>query len=116
MPSRPPIHGAVRRQREVKASRAAYDDRRGTSTERGYDSRWRKARLGFLAKHPLCEECNRQGRIVAATVVDHVVPHCGDQVLFWQRSNWEAKCKSCHDRKTAREDGGFGNRLPTTKR
>ncbi|WP_390622926.1 HNH endonuclease [Ralstonia syzygii] len=47
--------------------------------------------------------------MVPATVVDHIVPHKGDQHLFWRRSNWQALCKACHDRKTAREDGGFAN-------
>jgi 5-methylcytosine-specific restriction protein A len=28
---------------------------------------------------------------------------------FWQVSNWEALCRMCHDVKTAKEDGGFGN-------
>ncbi|WP_304879789.1 HNH endonuclease [uncultured Parasutterella sp.] len=29
--------------------------------------------------------------------------------MFWDESNWQALCKRCHDRKTAAEDGGFGN-------
>ena len=41
-------------------------------------------------------------------VVDHIIPHKGDKVLFWDRSNWQPLCKTCHDTKTAREDGGFG--------
>jgi 5-methylcytosine-specific restriction protein A len=36
-------------------------------------------------------------------VVDHVVPHRGDAVLFWNKRNWAALCKPCHDAKTARE-------------
>lgn len=47
--------------------------------------------------------------IVASAVVDHIVPHKKDQKLFWRRSNWQALCKPCHDRKTATEDGGFAN-------
>jgi 5-methylcytosine-specific restriction protein A len=49
-----------------------------------------------------------------ASVVDHIVPHRGDMALFWDRSNWQAMSKLCHDRKTARENGGFGN-LPATR-
>jgi 5-methylcytosine-specific restriction protein A len=41
--------------------------------------------------------------VVPATIVDHVVPHRGDQRLFWDQGNWAPACKSCHDRKTARE-------------
>lgn len=37
------------------------------------------------------------GRYVAATVVDHIVPHRGDMKLFWDRDNWQALCKACHD-------------------
>ena len=36
-------------------------------------------------------------------VVDHVVPHRGDQRLFWDERNWAPACKPCHDAKTARE-------------
>lgn len=43
-----------------------------------------------------------------ATVVDHIVPHCGNQQLFWDTDNWQPLCKKHHDRKTATEDGGFG--------
>ena len=46
----------------------------------------------------------KQGKYVKATVVDHVVPHRGDEQLFWDRSNWRALCKRCHDQKTRRED------------
>lgn len=75
-----------------------------------YNSRWRKLRKEFLKEHPLCEACKEHGVIKAATVVDHVVPHKGNERLFWDESNWQALCKSCHDRKTAKEDGRFGNK------
>jgi 5-methylcytosine-specific restriction protein A len=41
-------------------------------------------------------------------VVDHIVPHKGEKVAFWNRANWQPLCKRCHDIKTATEDGGFG--------
>jgi 5-methylcytosine-specific restriction protein A len=41
--------------------------------------------------------------------VDHIIPHKGNKGLFWTRFNHQALCKSCHDRKTATEDGGFGH-------
>lgn len=84
-------------------------DRRPSASDRGYDWRWRKARDSYLAKHPLCVECVREGRTVAATVVDHIEPHKGDQVKFWDQGNWQSLCKTHHNVKTAREDGGFGN-------
>lgn len=81
---------------------------RGTAHERGYTSAWAKARAAYLSAHPLCVVHRAQGALVAATVVDHKVPHRGDKTLFWASGNWQALCKSCHDRKTATEDGGFG--------
>jgi 5-methylcytosine-specific restriction protein A len=42
-------------------------------------------------------------------VVDHIIPHKGDKDLFWDSNNWQPLCKTCHDEKTAREDGAFGN-------
>lgn len=54
--------------------------------------------------HPLCVQCAKQGKYVRATVVDHIIPHRGDQKLFWDQNNWQALCKSCHDKKTLTED------------
>lgn len=68
-----------------------------SSTERGYGSRWQKARATYLKAHPLCAEHMRRGQVVAATVVDHIVPHRGDQQLFWDKANWQSLCKRCHD-------------------
>ena len=88
------------------------DQRRGTAASRGYGAKWRRARAAYLAAHPLCEckECMAgEIRVRAAMVVDHKIPHKGDMKLFWDRSNWQAMSKPCHDKKTASEDGGFGN-------
>ena len=76
------------------------DRQRGGAAARGYDTRWREARAIFLEQHPLCAFCQTEGKIVPATVVDHIIPHRGDQRLFWDQNNWEPLCKECHDRKT----------------
>lgn len=95
-----------------KVVRKEQDDRRGSSTERGYDNRWRKARAAYLRKHPLCVHCAMLKRVVAASVVDHIEPHrlmdalqSGDEhriararYLFWDvDNNWASLCKPCHD-------------------
>ena len=84
------------------------DKERGTAHQRGYGSRWRKARATYLSHRPLCVMCEQEGKIVQAIVVDHKVPHKGDQDLFWDKNNWQPLCKRHHDIKTAKEDGGFG--------
>lgn len=91
---------------------AKQDTRRESSYRRGYTSRWAKARRAFLMEHPVCEcpECQASGQPLPADVVDHIIPHRGDPVLFWDRNNWQAMNHVCHNKKTAREDGGFGNK------
>ena len=93
----------------IKVVTRQHDERRESSTQRGYSYKWQQARKGFLAKHPLCAECERQGRIAAATDLDHIIPHKGDMVKFWDSSNWQGLCRPHHSEKTASEDGGFGN-------
>jgi len=92
-----------------KEARREQDKARGTSTERGYNNRWRKVRKQYLSKHPLCVECQKEDRIVAATVVDHIIPAKDSPELFWDEGNWQSLCKYHHDVKTAKEDGAFGN-------
>lgn len=106
MPRRAPKHNAMPRQAVVHVPPAAV---RQTTAERGYGGRWQRARATFLLRHPLCAECQRAGHVTVATVVDHITPHKGSQALFWETDNWQPLCKPCHDRKTATEDGGFGN-------
>lgn len=106
MPARAPKH------RPHKADAVAHvpaEAARLTTAQRGYGSRWQKARETFLKRAPLCAECQRHGRVTLARIVDHVIPHRRDQYLFWDTSNWQPLCKRCHDVKTAGEDGGFGN-------
>ena len=74
------------------------------AAKRGYNRRWQKARKSYLEAHPLCVQCAKQGKYVRATVVDHIIPHRGDQKLFWNQNNWQPLCKSCHDKKTLTED------------
>ncbi|WP_342664986.1 HNH endonuclease [Shimazuella kribbensis] len=54
-------------------------------------------------------ECERNGRVVPATVVDHITPHKGDRELFWDSTNWQSMCSTCHNRKTVWFDGIFRN-------
>jgi 5-methylcytosine-specific restriction enzyme A len=84
---------------------------RASAYARGYGRRWQKASTAFLLAHPLCvDPFKDHGNAPrAAEVTDHIVPHKGDMHLFWNPKNWQPLCKECHDKKTAKEDGGFGN-------
>ena len=109
MPIQPPKHNP-HPPRAAEAPKARVHEARGSAHSRGYGRKWQAARLGYLQKHPLCVHCLARGHVVAATVVDHIVPHRGDPVLFWaSETNWQALCATCHNTATAKYDGGFGN-------
>lgn len=46
-----------------------------------------------------CAGCRH---VVLELDVDHRIPHRGDPVLFWDRANLQALCKTCHAAKTHR--------------
>ena len=50
--------------------------------------------------------CVQQGLTTPATLTDHIVPHCGAHVLFWQETNLQSLCGTCHGMKEER--GRFG--------
>ena len=76
------------------------------------NTRYKRERIAFLHEHPICEceDCTSQGRLLPATRVDHKVPHKDDYNLFYDWDNWQAMTEECHNKKTAREDGAFGNK------
>jgi len=94
----------------AKLKQKQIEAKRESSTKRGYGYRWQVVSKAFLRAHPLCQcpDClEGEKQLSVATVVDHIIPHRGDMVLFWDRNNWQSMAKVCHDRKTATEDGGF---------
>ena len=48
---------------------------KSNSDPRIYGSKWDRGRQAFLRAHPLCVMCQEQGKVAAATVVDHIIPH-----------------------------------------
>jgi 5-methylcytosine-specific restriction endonuclease McrA len=68
-----------------------------------YDARWTAYSLAFRARNPLCVLCKEREIIRASECVDHIEPHKGDRVKFWDYSNHRALCLSCHNAKSARE-------------
>lgn len=96
----PPMTSKRPRQRDVL----------GRSTEaqayrRWYNLKaWKDARLAQLAHQPLCERCEKAGRITQATVVNHRTPHKGDWSLFINPENHESLCAPHHDTLVQREE------------
>ena len=66
------------------------------SRQRMYKRRgWQILRSFVLVNEPLCRDCGK-----FATVVDHIVPHRGNERLFNDDANLQPLCKKCHDIKT----------------
>ena len=64
--------------------------------------------LAYFYNDILCNYCLRQGKYSPVEVVDHKEPHKGNEVLFWDQSNWQSLCKDCHDSlKQAKERSGL---------
>ena len=78
------------------------------TVKRLYDSvRWRKIRKMQLSKHPLCDMCKQQGKIISATVCDHIIPHHNDLNLFYDSNNLQSLCATCHGVKKFTEIHGY---------
>ena len=65
-----------------------------------YDRRWQKVRAAYLARHPLCVDCEKAGRLTPATDVHHIIKpgDGGDD----SDSNLMGLCRPCHSARTAR--------------
>ena len=79
-------------------------------------ARWRVGRRPqVLAEQPFCVECRKEGRIEESTEVDHIIPHNGDPVLFWDPENLQGLCTSHHSQKTQREQSGGRGRTMSNR-
>lgn len=93
--------------RAIAERRARVDAQRDTGVRDLYRTpEWQRLRRQVLREEPLCRT---RGCGAQSVIVDHTRPHRGNRALFFDRTNLTGRCKSCHDRKTARYDGGFGN-------
>lgn len=57
---------------------------------------WRQRREAQLRAEPLCRMCRELGYTRAATVADHIVPHRGNEQLFFY-GELMSLCKLHHD-------------------
>lgn len=65
--------------------------------------RWQKLRASYMAAHPVCEQCEKNGKTTLAKVVHHVVPiedaknvALMEQLAF-DPANLMALCEACHE-------------------
>lgn len=67
---------------------------RDPATQRRYGTAWRKIRARYVVQHPMCEMCQKEGRLTPVEVVHHKIElSVGGTNDF---NNLMSVCKSCH--------------------
>lgn len=100
MPYAAPTHAQLRRQQREKARQHHSTQSHDPFTA---GRRWRRLRLMFLRRHPVCatDGCN-----APALDVHHVIPRRERPDLAYSESNLQALCHECHSRHTATDERG----------
>ena len=84
---------------EQRRSQERRDARRGSSRQRGYDTRWNKYSKWFLSQpqNQFCALHMDEGCAGVAQCVDHIDPPDGpDDPRFWDYSNHQPACIHCN--------------------
>lgn len=90
-------HQKVRADKEQERHRATIErlnslDHPGK--ELYYTAEWRKLRARIIAEHPYCTDCGGSDYLQ----VDHIVPHRGDPLVFFDPAVLVVRCEECHKR------------------
>lgn len=76
---------------------------RERSNDLYHTARWTRLARAYKDTHPLCVECQKQGRITPATCVDHIVPFPICREYFFDTRNLQALCDQCNNEKGQRD-------------
>ena len=68
--------------------------RRDPETRNRYGRAWKRIRDRYIARHPLCEQCEEAGRITPAQEVHHILPL--SEGGTHDEENLMSVCRSCH--------------------
>ena len=67
---------------------------RDPDTSQRYGRAWRRIRARYIQAHPLCEQCQSEGRLTPAQEVHHILTLADGGTH--DAGNLMALCKSCH--------------------
>ena len=94
-------HGRFCEEHEKEEARRYEKYDRDPAVHRRYGRAWKRIRDRYVAAHPLCEECKKQGKLTPTEEVHHILPLSKGGTHA--ESNLMALCKSCHSAITARD-------------
>lgn len=109
MPTKPPTF-------KTRSGRAPRHGARPSSCKRGYGRAWQKRRIRiYVRDNGICRGVGC-GALIGSKRdwhIDHIVSR--SQGGSDDDSNLQLLCASCHSKKTATEDGGFGRKPSNDK-
>lgn len=82
---------------QKKAAHARYNQARDDSDSLYKLERWRRLSVYYRKLHPLCRQCETEGRVTESQLVDHIKPTKTHPELFFEWSNLRALCRLCHN-------------------
>jgi 5-methylcytosine-specific restriction enzyme A len=90
--------------RDGQSAKPAWKHERKSRHERGYGTAWDKLRKEVMARDQrLCQPCLRNGLVIAAHAVDHIVQKAAGGTD--ELTNLQAICRACHIDKTMTDNG-----------
>lgn len=72
------------------------DYSRRPEIKKKYRNHWRKIRERYYSMHPYCEQCFKEGKMVLADEVHHIIPVSRGGTH--EASNLMSLCRSCHNK------------------
>jgi len=67
-------------------------------------SRWRNLRTSHLMQYPLCQRCEKEGKVIPAIDVHHIYSFMNEKnwlemvAIAYNPYNLESLCKICHQK------------------
>lgn len=88
-----------RRAEQLKGANKRYNRTRDESDKFYSTAAWRRFRDYILITRPLCVDCEAQGLVVPAVVVDHLKPYKERPDLGLDEANVRGLCRPCDNRR-----------------
>jgi 5-methylcytosine-specific restriction protein A len=86
-----------------KCGQCTKRQRKLTTTQAGYDGRWKKMSERLRAQHPLCQDCLANDRVTPSEHCHHIVPISVDPSRRLDPSNIAVLCRACHEARHKKE-------------